>query len=161
MPVEVEASVYIPRPRAEVFAAAAGQTAGLSRYFTGFPPLIPAIVEASLEGGDPPRAGALRNVRMSDGSRIKERILAFEAPALHRYEMVELNPLQRLLCSNMVAEWRFEEQGAGTRFTWRYAIHSLPRRGPLPRLMGYLLQRAMQRCLDNVAADLASRPPAP
>jgi hypothetical protein len=154
MPIEVSARVYIPRPRAQVFEAAAGKTAALSRYFTGFPPLIPAIVEASLEGGEPPRGGALRHVRMSDGSRIVERILAFEAPALHRYDMVELNPLQRILCTNMVSEWRFEEQGDGTRITWDYAVHPKPLRGPLARVVGALLRKAMQRCLDNIAADL-------
>ncbi|MCU0658233.1 MAG: SRPBCC family protein [Polyangiaceae bacterium] len=158
MVIEIEARTTVPRPRPEVFEAAAGSTAGLARYFKGYPPFIPAIVEATLEGGEPPRTGATRHVRMSDGSRIVERILALEAPALHRYDMLQLNPLQRLLCTNMVAEWRFEERGAGTQVTWAYAIHPRPRRGPLPRLVGFFLQKAMQRCLDTLASELASTP---
>jgi uncharacterized protein YndB with AHSA1/START domain len=154
MTIEVSARVFVPQPRERVFQAAAGETAALSRYFTGYPPLIPAIIEAEVEGGDPPRAGALRRVRMSDGSRIVERILAFEAPSLHRYDMAELNPLQRLLCVNMVSEWRFEAQGSGTRVTWDYSIHPRALRGAAAWLMGGLLRKAMQRCLDNLAADL-------
>jgi len=154
MPIQVTAHVFIPRPRAQVFEAAAGKSAGLSKYFTGFPPLIPAIVEATLEGGEPPRTGAIRHVRMGDGTRIVERVLAFEAPSLHRYDMVKMNPLQTLFCSNMVGEWRFEEQGSGTRVTWDYSIFPKTLRGGPARLIAALLRRAMQRCLDNLAVDL-------
>ncbi len=151
MTIEVEATILINQPRERVFAAAAGETAALARHFTGYPPLIPGIVEAHVEGGDPPRANALRPVRLSDGTRIVERILAFEAPSRHRYEMAEMNTLQRLICTNMVSEWSFSDEGAGTRITWHYAIHEKPWRGVIGKVVAFFFQKAMQRCLDSIA----------
>lgn len=155
MPIEVSTHVFIPRPREQVFEAAFGSNDGLVKYFTGFPPLIPAIVGVTVQGGGPTRVDALRDVKMGDGSMIVERVLAHEPPARHGYEAAQMNPLQRLLCRRMVAEWRFEAQGSGTRVTWHYAIHPKTLRGPLAHVVAALLKRAMQRCLDNLAADLA------
>ena len=154
MTTTVRADVRIARPVDVVFALAAGRTANLARFFTGNKPLIPAIRSAALVGhDDPPVAGSLRDVALSDGTRIQERVLAFEAPRLHRYDMAKMNPLQRVICSNMVSEWRFEADGEGaSRVTWEYAIHE---RGIGGRLLGPLvarqIQRAMQSCLDIIA----------
>ena len=154
MTITVRAEVRIARPVDVVFELAAGRTASLGRFFTGHKPLIPAIRAASLVGrDDPPVAGCLRDVALADGTTIQERVLAFEAPRLHRYEMARMNLLQRVLCSNMVSEWRFEPDGEGaSRVTWEYAIHE---RGPGGFLLGPMVarhfQRAMQSCLDNIA----------
>lgn len=155
MSIDVSASVAVARPRAEVFAAAAGKTENLVRYFTGYAPLIPGIVAASLRGADAPGPGVLRDVRLSDGTAIVERITAFDAPSLHAYDMAEMNTLQRLLCTNMESRWRFEDDGGGTRVVWDYRI--VPRsvlHTPLAWLTGRLFERAMQRCLDALARDL-------
>ena len=157
MPIPCHAEVVVARPRADVFARAAADTSGLARYFSGDWPLVPAIRAARLlDREDPPVEGALREVRLGDGSRIVERVLAFEAPHLHRYEMAEMNALQRLLCTNMVGEWRFSDEGGGTRVVWDYAIHP---RGAFGALVGPLVawrfERAMQRCLDALARDRA------
>ena len=154
MVIEVEAEAVVPRRVEEVFDAAT-DPAGLPRFFTGYPPLIPAIREATIEGGGAVAAGALRNVRLSDGTSIQERVLAHDRPSLHRYDMADMNSLQRLLCTNMVSEWRFSDVGGATRIVWRYAIHA--KGGPvLPAawVTARLFRRAMQRCLDNVAAAL-------
>ena len=155
MPIPCHAEAVVPLPIDDVFDRAAAQTAGLARYFGGHRPLVPAIRSARLlDRDDPPVAGALREVLLGDGTRIVERVLAFEAPRLHRYEMAEMNRLQRLLCSNMVGEWRFSPEGAGTRVDWDYVIHE---HGLVGRLFGPLVarsfQRAMQRCLDAIARD--------
>ena len=152
--IEVEASVVIDQPRERVFAAAAGETAALARHFKGYAPLIPGIVEAHVEGGDPPRAGALRPVKLSDGTSIVERILAFEVPSKHGYEMAQMNTLQRLICTNMVSEWRFTDEGKGTRIVWHYAIHAKPWRGGIGQVVGHFFQKAMQRCLDSIAREM-------
>lgn len=154
MTITVRADVRIARPVDVVFELAAGRTANLARFFTGHKPLIPGIRSAALVGrADPPVVGALRDVALSDGTSIQERVLAFEAPRLHRYDMARMNLLQRVLCTNMVSEWRFEPDGeAASRVTWEYAIHE---RGLGGRLLGPLVarhfQHAMQSCLDNVA----------
>lgn len=155
MDVEVQARVTVARPREEVFAAAADKTDNLVKYFTGFAPLIPAIREATLLDAAAPGPGVLRRVTLSDGSTLVERITAFESPRLHAYEMAEMNPLQRLLCTNMLSRWTFEEALGGTRVVWDYQI--LPRTAlhlPLAWVVGRLFARAMQRCLDNLARDL-------
>lgn len=156
MTLHCRAEVSIRRPIEAVFEAAAGHTDALARYFTGHFPLVPSIRSARLlDRDDPPVPGALREVKLGDGSRIVERVLAFEAPRLHRYEMAEQNRMQRLLCSNMVGEWRFESTTDGTHITWDYAIHE---HGLAGRLLGKLVarsfERAMQRCLDNLARGL-------
>ena len=153
--IEVEASVVVQRPVREVFAAAAGDTDNLSRFFTGYPPLIPAIAAASIDGGGEPRAGALRSVSLSDGTRIRERITRFEPPVAHGCEMAEMNALQRLVCTNMISLWTFADEGGATRVVWHYAI--VPRGAltrPLAWAVGRLFERAMQRCLDNLARSL-------
>lgn len=153
MTTNVRAEVKVPRPVDAVFDLAAGHTENLARFFTGDFPLIPGIKRASLVGrDDPPEAGTLRDVDLSDGSAIQERVLAFEAPRRHRYEMARMNGLQRLICTNMVSEWRFDPEGDDAcRVVWEYAIHE---KGALGRLLvrpvAWSFQRAMQTCLDNV-----------
>lgn len=145
----------VPRRVDEVFAAAAGNTDNLAVFFTGNAPLIPGIAAASIDGGGGARAGALRTVKLTDGSIIKERITRFEAPHVHAYEMAEMNALQRLLCTNMVSTWTFADEGGATRITWHYEIvekGAVMR--PLAWLVGRSFERAMQRCLDNVARAL-------
>ena len=99
------------------------------------------------------RAGALRRVQLSDGSVIKERILRFEPPLVHAYDMAEMNALQKLLCTNMESTWRFSPAEGGTRIDWHYRIDP---RGllvrPLCVVVAKLFERAMQRCLNHIAA---------
>jgi hypothetical protein len=151
MTIEIEAQCVVPQ-RAEVVFEMGVDSDNLPKLFTGFAPLIPAIVQASVEGGGALREGSVRVVKLSDGSQIRERILRLEAPRLHAYDMLEMNTLQKMLCTNMVSEWRFTSDGGATRVVWRYTLHpkNLAMR-PLVWLTGRLFERAMQRCLDNLA----------
>lgn len=152
MSIEVNASIIAAGAPATVFDAAAGKVENLARFFTGYGGIIPGIKEARLEGDGVMRAGARREVRLSDGSVIKERILRFEPPLVHAYDMAEMNALQKLLCTNMESTWRFSPANDGTRIDWHYRIEP---RGPLWRplcaLVAWLFERAMQRCLNNIA----------
>lgn len=155
MEFEVEAVEVIPRKVEEVFREAAAEAAPIARYFLGVPPVIPAVLEATVDGGGANVTGALRTVKLGDGTVIKERILALEAPHLHRYDMAEMNATQRLLITNMVSEWRFEDVGGATRVRWRYTFH--PRNvavAPAAWVMSRLFRVAMQRCLQRLAATL-------
>jgi hypothetical protein len=152
MPITAYAEITIPREREAVFRAAAGRAEDLPKLFPGLPPLVPAIVEARIEGGGPQREGAVRELRLSDGSRVKERIVAYEAPSRHAYDMLEMNALQRLLCTNMEADWRFDDQGGATRIRWTYLIHDRSLLLlPVARLMALVFERAMKRSLARVA----------
>ncbi|MBL8600811.1 MAG: SRPBCC family protein [Myxococcales bacterium] len=154
MNIDVRAEVTVGRPLAEVFEAAAGRVDNLAKYFTGYAALIPAIVSASYDDGEAPRAGSLRTVKLSDGSAIKERVLAFEPNRAHDYDMAEMNTLQKLICTNMVSRWRFSERASTTRVVWDYTIEARPLLAPLGWLTAQLFERAMQRCLDNLQRDL-------
>ncbi len=153
MAIEVEARVVVARKVEDVFHEAAGVTENLARFFKGYGGLIPGIVSASLDGDGVMRPGALRTVKLSDGSVIKERVTRFEAPRVHAYDMAEMNALQRLICTNMISEWTFADEGGATRVVWHYSI--IPRNSvmtPVAWLVSRLFERAMQRCLDNLAA---------
>lgn len=154
MAIEVEAAAVIPRRAEEVFDVAV-DVRSLARFFTGEAPFIPGIREATIDGGGATVTGARRTVRLTDGTVIKERVLEVERPLRHRYDMAEMNPLQRRLCTNMVSRWEFTDVGGATRIVWRYAIH--PRSAalwPVTWLTARLFRRAMQRCLDRLAAEL-------
>lgn len=153
MPITVLASVKLPLSIDSAFALAAGRTDNLSRFFTGYSPFIPAITRAALVNHtDPPAAGTLRDVDLSDGSKIQERVLAFDPPRLHRYEMARMNKLQRLICTNMVSEWRFDSDGPNaSRIEWEYTIHNRSGLASIiARPVAWSFQRAMQTCLDNI-----------
>lgn len=146
----VEAERVIRAPRARVFEVATSN-ATLMKCFRGLKPLIPGIEEATIEGGGPAVTGSLRPVKLTDGTKIKERILLLEAPSVHRYDMLEMNLLQRLICENMISEWRFLEEGDSTRIVWRYEI--LPRNvlvEPVTWIVSQAFRRAMQDCLDRI-----------
>ena len=85
---------------------------------------------------------------------------AHEPGALHRYDMADMNSSQRMLCTNMVSEWRFR-CGRATWVVWRFTPST--RRGgavvPAARVTARLFRRAMQRCLDNFAAALPVKIP--
>lgn len=152
MTIELEASVVVPRKVDDVFAAAAGDTDNLAKFFTGYAPLIPGIAAASIDGGGAPREGALRTVKLTDGTTIRERVTRFEAPRAHGYEMAAMNPLQRLFCTNMISLWTFADEGGATRVVWHYSIvEKGALTWPLAWFVSRFFQRAMQRCLDNLA----------
>lgn len=158
MAIEVRAETLVARPVGEVFEEAAGRVESLAKYFTGYAPLIPGIREASFDHGAKPAPGALRTVKLTDGTTIKERVLEFEAPRVHGYDMAEMNALQRLICTNMVSRWTFAPEGEGTRVVWSYAIHPKGAlMGPVAWLVSRFFEKAMQRCLDNVRAAMPAK----
>jgi hypothetical protein len=149
---------FVSAPRSEVFEAAAADVTNLSRYFKGNPPLIPGVREASIEGDGELRTGAIRRVVLTDGTSIKERVLDADAPRMHRYDMAEMNRVQRIICDNMVSEWQFFDDARGTRIHWTYEI--LPRNVwvlPITHLVAKSFRTAMKRCLESIAVDFADR----
>ena len=141
----------IAKPRDAVFDFATSAE-GLCKCFTGYAVLIPGIKGVEMIGGAAPSAEAMRWVKLSDGSKIKERIIRFDRPSVHSYDMAEMNFLQKLMCSNMISEWTFEELSPNeTRVTWRYEIVPKGRIvRPLVKVVGSLFEKAMARCLENI-----------
>ena len=93
---------------------------------------------------------------VTDGATVKNKFFGLHREffniQIHFFCERFKDKIQRLLIANMVGEWRFVDDGAGTRVTWRYTFfpRSLLRR-PVVLVMGELFRRAMQRSLDNLA----------
>lgn len=148
----VTTSVLIAAPRPRVFRVAAEEDA-LPRFFRGALLIIPSIESMTTES--PCREGALRQVVLGDGSRIVERVVAWEPPRFHSYEAKEKNPLQALLFAELSASFTFEEEGDGTKVTWTYSL--VPRSvflTPVVSLVLFAFAKAQRRCLDALKEEL-------
>lgn len=121
-------------------------------YFKGFPPLIPGIRKITPLWSGPIAPGALRRVDLGDGSSVKERITTHEPPRLHRYEMAEMNFMQKLVCQKMHAEFILKDTGDSVDVTWTYWIESSnPLQYPLVAFLSWAFKKAMERFMDSVA----------
>ncbi len=148
MILRCHASREVPYTREQVFDHVTTPE-GLMEIFKGYPPLIPGIRSAHVEGLA--QSGALRPTVLTDGTKIVERILILERPERHRYDMAQMNTLQKLLCTNMVADWTFIETSTGTRVVWDYELHArIPLLG-LSLLVRAFFEKAMQRALDRIS----------
>jgi len=124
------------------------------RHFHGFKPLVPGIVQIIPEWQGPFKAGIIRKVVLSDGSSVRERVTEHKPYELHRYEMAELNSIQRLVCQGMSAEFTFEQAGANTHVVWTYQIKSENiLQYPLVALVGWAFGKAMARCMASIAQN--------
>lgn len=121
------------------------------RYFKGFAPLIPGIRKITPEWSGRIQAGVLRKVDLTDGTSVKERITLHEPPRLHRYEMAEMNFMQKLVCQKMHAEFVLKEGGEHADVTWTYSIESSnPLQYPLVAFLSWAFKKAMERFMDAV-----------
>jgi uncharacterized protein YndB with AHSA1/START domain len=148
----VRESIVIRAPRERVFRIAATEDS-LPRFFRGALGLIPSI--ESMKTESPVREGALREVVLGDGSRIVERVTAWDPPRFHAYEAHEKNPLQALLFAKLSASFAFEEEGEGTRVTWTYSL--VPRTPfllPVVALVLFAFRKAQRRCLEAIKSEL-------
>lgn len=122
------------------------------KYFKGFPPLIPAIRKITPLWTGPAAVGGLRRVDLGDGSSVVERITTHESPRLHRYEMAELNFMQKLVCQKMHAEFILKDSGDRAEVTWTYWIESSnPLQYPLVAFLSWAFKKAMIRFMDGAA----------
>lgn len=153
----VEESVVIRAPRAHVFRVAAEEDS-LPRFFHGALGLIPSITSMKTEA--PPREGALREVALGDGTRIVERIVAWEPPRLHAYEAHKKNPLQAFLFAKVAARFTFDEhEGDATKVTWTYSL--VPKSflvTPIVSIVLFAFRKAQRRCLDAMKKEIEASP---
>ena len=152
----VRESVVIHAPIASVFRVAVEED-GLHKFFRGALGVIPSI--ESMKTESPARVGALREVVLGDGSRIVERIVAWDPPRLHGYEAHEKNPLQAFLFERVAAEFAFEEVGDTTRVTWTYSL--APKSvwlTPIVSVVLFAFRKAQRRCLDALKKELEPKP---
>ncbi len=159
MQVDTRASVSVAAPVERAFDLAT-DSPSFPQYFHGCGP-VPAVLKVEWQPDARPVPGALRNVHNSDGSIIVEQLLELTAPERHRYRLLRgFKPPFSWMVEFAEGDWRFVPEGSGTRIEWNYCFKlrsplAWPLVYPIVRLF---FHRAMQDCLDAMAAKLDQRP---
>jgi hypothetical protein len=148
MQIRLRAQLTVPAPPGAVFALAV-DPARFPATFRGCGP-IPAVrrITAQL----PIAVGSTRELENSDGSRVREKVTALEAPLRHAYTLSGLAPPFSWLVRAGHADWTFTGVDAGTHVQWRYDWDLAGRLAwPLAWPLLQCMRVAMQRCLRAMA----------
>jgi Polyketide cyclase / dehydrase and lipid transport len=97
-------------------------------FYPKFGPL-PAVVGVRNQTGDWDAAGQSRTLVLSDGGTVVETTAIVDAPGFFAYDLTDFTKLFGHLVAGARAEWSFATDADGTRITWTYAFHPLPRVG--------------------------------
>lgn len=150
MEIRTQASVVVDRPLEEVFDfAVAPESQPL--LLCAAPP-IPGVTGVEMLDGRTLETGAQRRVLLSDGSTLREEVVAFERPHRHRYRWLDppAAPLH-LLVSAAEGDWAFSGHGGRTRIDWTYTFTlTSPLAWPLASVVAWLFGRWMQQSLERV-----------
>ena len=155
MQVQTTAHVLIAADIERVFDAST-DCENLPQFFTGYQ-TIPAIVSARTEDGQPLREGSRRIVTNSDGTSVEEIILTLKRPHCQEYQLIKgLKPPFSWLVRSAAGRWRYEEDDAGVKVTWRFEFE-------IRNILAYFIfqqvvkspfQVAQQQCLENIKTFL-------
>jgi hypothetical protein len=146
-----EASVVVARPIDEVFDFAVA-LASQPLILRAAPP-IPGVTGIELLDGAVLATGARRRVTLSDGSTLREEVIALDRPRRHAYRWIDpaTSPLDWLVRSAQ-GDWRFSGDDARTRIDWTYTfVLTSPLAWPLATVVSWLFARWMQQSLDRIA----------
>ena len=154
MEVRAEASVVVTRPLGEVFDfAVAPESQPL--LLRAAPP-IPGVTGIEMLEGGVLETGARRRVRLSDGSTLREEVIALDRPRRHAYRWLDrpASPLDWLVRA-AVGDWTFSGDEARTRVDWTYTFTlTSPLAWPLATAVAWLFQRWMQQSLERIAGAM-------
>ena len=117
--------------------------------------LIPSIRAIVLE--TPLAVGAIRRIHNSDGSVLTEHVTVLDAPTRHAYVLSGFRAPLAWLVNKGEADWLVSTAESVCMVRWSYTF-TLTSRWIYPLatlLLRFFMQRAMQRCLDNMANLLA------
>jgi len=157
--ISTSASVFIPRPREEVFARATDST-NTPELLRGRGPFA-GITKVEMHEGQALATGSKRRVFMTDGTVLEEVILAFDPPATYRYgwEGGAKFPFSLLVRSG-TGDWGFTEEEGGTRIVWTYTFGlTSPLAYPLAIPIAWLFKGWLQQGLDALRADIVETAP--
>ena len=123
------------------------------KYFKGFAPFVPGIRKITPQWTGQIVPGGVRKVDLSDGSFVMERVTVHEPPRLQKYEMAELNSMQKLVCQKMHAEYSLEDKGEFVHVKWTYWIETEKLlQKPLVAIVGWAFHQAMHRFMDAASS---------
>jgi membrane protease YdiL (CAAX protease family)/uncharacterized protein YndB with AHSA1/START domain len=154
------ASVWIDRPREQVFALLA-QPDSFARIWSGKGPFAGAsMTEIVSEGGL--CSGALRRVHLNDDSISEERVTALDPPGLQAYALLRsFPPPVGLLVSGGHGRWQLCDEDGGTRVEWCFTFELASALAwPLVGWFRRPFAEAMREALDRLH-DLAMEPRPP
>jgi hypothetical protein len=96
---------------------------------------------------------------MTDGSVVREEVLAWERPSRHRYRWLDPPAFPfSLLVRSGEGDWRFAPADGGTRIEWVYTFElTSPLVSPLAAALMPVFRRWMQRALLCARSVLVER----
>lgn len=154
IPKKVHTEISVKGKIETIFNCLAVDGKKFPHYFKGFFPLIPPIKEITIPEGSQIEVGLIRSVKLGDGSLVKERILENNPPYSQKYEMAEMNPIQKLLFTNMHGKYTLKEANGVVEVNWDYTF--FPKNGILSSLLtplvAWAFRNAMINCLKNMKA---------
>lgn len=154
--ISTSASVFVPRPRAQVFAAATDST-NAPRTIRSRGPFA-GIRKVEMHEGQTLSTGARRRIHMTDGTVLEEVILDYDPPLRHRYGWAGGAKFPfSLLVRSGTGNWEFTEVDGGTRIVWSYTFGlTSPLAYPLALPIVRLFRAWLQQGLDSVRAEILS-----
>ena len=155
MKVSTRAEFEVERPVEDVF--------DLATACDGFPlflfPVgpIPGVAGSRMLDAPAPRAGARRDVFLTDGTTVHEILLAYERPSRHGYRWLHPPaPPFSLLVKGAEGDWTFSSTQKGARIVWVYTFELT---SPLAMVLAppllWCFRRWMRKGLQGLPAALA------
>jgi len=152
MHIACQAERTLPCTREQAFALLC-DSARFPTFFSGYGP-IPAVRSIDMAG--PLRIGSVRQVRNSDGSAMTELVTVLEPPHRHAYRLSGFRAPFAWLVRHGDADWRVTATSGGAHVAWTYRFElTHPLAAPFARALLGCMTKAMQRCLDAMAARVA------
>lgn len=129
--------------------------ANFPRCFTGFGPIS---AMRAIHQKAPLAVGVERHIVNADGSVLTELITILDKPNQHAYSLSGFQPPFSWLVKRGESDWQFSKLDSGTHVRWTYKfIAANALLYPLSfLLLKFFMQRAMKRCLDNMAKYFAA-----
>ena len=153
-PKEIHTEILVKGKIETIFNCLAVDGKKFPNYFKGFFPIIPPIKEITIPEGSKIEVGLIRTVKLGDGTIVKERILENNSPYTQKYEIAEMNPIQKLLFTNMIGKYILKESNGMVEVNWDYTF--FPKDGFLSSLLvpliAWAFKNAMNSCLKNMKA---------
>lgn len=122
---------------------------GFPACFTGFG-LIPAIRRIRL--AEPLAAGVVRHIYNADNTVLTETITVVDKPHRHAYILSGFTAPFSWLVKQGESDWQLDTTSGGTNVVWTYefTLTSVLFYPLCFVLLKFFMQRAMQRCLQNM-----------
>lgn len=119
----------------------------LHRRYGPFPPIREVTGQAGWA-----RAGDSRTIIPAGGGTMRETLTLVDEPREFGYTVTEITGPMALLVGHVDGNWAFTATGAGTRVTWRWALH--PKSGlavPAVWVLGRLWNGYARQALESLA----------